>query len=397
MNLAPALQSPNFRLFWVAQLLSTIGTSLQVVAEGWLIYRLTQSTFWLGAVGFMALLPVLPVSVVGGVLIDRFPRRKLILATQTGLFIQAALFGWLALSGRITLPLVIALYFVFGTLLAIDHPARRAFLVELVSEAHLANAVALNATLFNVSSLVGYTLSGLLLAWLGAGGVMLVNAVSYVFPIVALSLMRLEDVSHDPLRPGLGVALSEGLLTLYHRPEIMTVMALMAVVGGLANPVFGLMPAFAETIVKTDALGLGLLFASGAAGSLLGTLLVGRAGGSGRGRKLAMAGLLLPFLVMGVGGSGRLGLACLLVMGVGAALLVVQSLAITLVQLNIPGRVRGRVMSLYSILHAGSDSGGNLLVGTAATWVGLPLALGLAGMVALLVALLLGRRVSRLE
>lgn len=397
LNLAPALESSNFRLFWVAQLLSTIGTSLQVVAEGWLIYRLTESTFWLGAVGFMALLPVLPLSFLGGVLIDRWPRRRLILVTQTGLLVQAALFGWLAVSGRITLSHVILLYFIFGSLLAIDHPARRAFLVDLVSEAQLPNAVALNATLFNVSSLVGYALSGFLIAQVGAGGVMLLNAVSYIFPIIALSLIRLADVGQDTLRPGLNIALWEGLTTLYHRPEIVTVMALMAVVGGLANPIFGLMPAFAETVVKTDAVGLGLLFASGAVGSLLGTGLVAQGGDSGRGRKLGLAGLLLPLLVMGVGGSGRLGPACLLVMGVGAALLIVQSLAITLVQLNIPGRVRGRVMSLYSILHAGSDSGGNLVVGTIATWIGLPLALTAGGIVALLVAIILHSRIRQLE
>jgi len=134
LRVAPALRSRNFRLFWIGQIISTIGTSLQVVAEGWLIYELTQSTFWLGMVGLLALIPVLPISLLGGVLIDRVPRRKLLIATQVGLLAQATVFAVLALSGRLELWHIIVLYFIFGALLAIDHPARRAFLVELVDE-----------------------------------------------------------------------------------------------------------------------------------------------------------------------------------------------------------------------------------------------------------------------
>ena len=163
-RLAPALHSRNFRLFWFGQLVSTIGTSVQVVAEGWLIYEITQSTFWLGMVGLLALIPVLPISLAGGVLIDRVPRRKLLMVTQTCLLIQAAIFGILGVSGNLELWHIIVLYFLFGSILAIDHPARRAFLVELVPEEDLSNAVALNATLFNVSSLVGYALAGILIS-----------------------------------------------------------------------------------------------------------------------------------------------------------------------------------------------------------------------------------------
>src|SRR3990172_1876144 len=115
--LAPALRSRNFRLFWLGQSASLVGTSLQVVAEGWLIYQLTQSTFWLGMVGLIALLPVLPISLLGGLVIDRLPRRKLLLATQSGLMLQAAAFGLLGVTGQIRLWHIILLYFIFGSLL----------------------------------------------------------------------------------------------------------------------------------------------------------------------------------------------------------------------------------------------------------------------------------------
>ena len=386
-NMAPALQSRNFRLFWFGQVISTIGTSLQVAAEGWLIFDLTHSTFWLGMVGLLGLLPVLPISLVGGVLIDRIPRRKLILATQSGLLIQAAIFGFLAVSGRLQLWHIIVLYFVFGSLMAIDHPARRAFLVELVDESQLANAVALNATLFNLANLVGYAAAGILIATLGAGWTMLLNSFTYVAPLVALSLIRVVDRRAD-VRPTTGpqqsfiTAISEGALVLWREPAMLGVISLMAVIGGLTWPVFGMLPAYAEDVVQTGAIGFGLLMASGAFGSLLGTVAVARLGIRRRGAVMTTTSLVLPVLIVAFALAPTVWSACLLLICTGAALLVLQSLAITVVQVNIPDRVRGRVMSIYSILHAGSDTMGNVSVGWLATYIGLPVALGLAGVVA---------------
>ena len=392
---APALRSRNFRLFWLGQLVSVVGTSVQVVAEGYLIYEITRSTFWLGMVGLLGLLPVLPISLVGGLLIDRFPRRKLILVTQIGLLIQAAIFGVLAASGQLRLWQIIALYFVFGSLLAVDHPARRAFLVELVSSEDLANAVALNATVFNFSSLIGYALAGVMIAAVGAGATILFNAATYLAPVIALMLLRVADVSADAApsvatrngtRPGGSRALAEGLLTLLRQPAILATISLMAVVGGLAYPVFGMMPAFAQDVLHTDAVGLGLLLSAGALGSVVGTVVMARVGRHARGATLALSSLALPALVASFAGARSLWLACALLVGVGAVLLVVQSMAITLVQLNIADRVRGRVMSVYSLLHAGSDTMGNVAIGSVAVWIGLPWALAAGAGLALLYA-----------
>lgn len=388
----PALRSRNFRLFWGGQIVSTIGTSLQVVAEGYLVYELTQSTFWLGMVGLLGLLPVLPISLLGGVLIDRVPRRKLIIATQVGLLLQAAIFGVLAVSGTLQLWHIIVLYFVFGALLAIDHPARRAFLVELVGEDELANAVALNATVFNLSSLIGYAAAGLIIATLGAGVTMLANAATYIAPITALALIRVPDRRADaptadgPKRSFVQV-LGEGAAILWQQPAILGAISLMAVVGGLAWPVFGMMPAYAEEVMQTGAVGLGLLMACGAFGSLLGTVVVARLGVHRRGHTMILTALVLPVLMVGFAFAPGMWVAGPLLVGIGAALLVLQSLAITVVQVNIPDRVRGRVMSIYSILHAGSDTMGNVAVGWLATFIGLPVSLALAAAAAGLYAL----------
>ncbi len=384
--IAPALTSRNFRLFWLAQIISVTGTSLQVIAEGYLIYQITDSTFWLGAVGFMALLPVVPISLIGGVLIDRAPRRKLIMVTQFGLFLQALVFAFLTLSGRIQLWHVFILYFVFGALLAIDNPARRAFLVDIVEREQLANAVALNATIFNISNLVGFALGGLLIASFGVGPTMLVNALTYFFPIIALALMRVKDVGQDTQKRSFGVALSEGFTTLLRNPTLLGVIALMAVVGGMAYPVTGLMPAYAEEIMGVDAVGLGILLASAALGAVLGTIAVARIGAQVKGRNLIVAALILPLLIIAVALAPNMLVACLALVALGLVLLVLQSLAVTIVQLNIEDRVRGRVMTIYSMLHAGSDMGANFIVGAAAVPLGLPVALVLGGGLALLFA-----------
>ena len=139
-TLAPALRSRNFRLFWVAQSISTTGTFLQIVAESWLLYELTGSTLMLGLLGVVGLLPVVPVAFLGGVLADRMPRRRLVMATQFGLLAQATVLGLLVASGRIEVWHIIVLDFVMGALFAIDQPARQAFLPELVTEEDLPNA-----------------------------------------------------------------------------------------------------------------------------------------------------------------------------------------------------------------------------------------------------------------
>jgi MFS family permease len=389
--IAPALRSRNFRLFWFGQLISTTGASMQVVAEGWLIYELTQSTFWLGMVGLLALIPVLPISLAGGVLIDRVPRRKLIIVTQTLLLLQAAVFGLLGVSGNLRLWHIIVLYFFFGAILAIDHPARRAFLVELVDEKDLANAVALNATLFNIASLVGYAVAGVLIATLGAGVTMLINAATYLAPITALALIHTPDIVADARIHGQQSqrflhAIWEGFHTLWKQPVILGAISLMAVVGGLTWPVFGLMPAYVSEVVNAGAMGLGFLLAAGALGSVLGTLSIARLSLFGQGRVLVAASLALPIFVIAFALSGNIWLSGALIVMIGALLLILQSLAITLVQINIPDRVRGRVMSLYSMLHAGADTGSNAAIGALAIYTGLPLALALSGGGALIYA-----------
>jgi predicted MFS family arabinose efflux permease len=202
---------------------------------------------------------------------------------------------------------------------------------------------------------------------------------------MAMVAIRVADVRHEEKGQRLGSAVSAGVLALWRQPAVLAVMGLMAVVGGLAWPIFGLMPAFAEEVMGTGTIGLGLLLAAGALGSVIGTILVSRLGQRRRGRSLLFACLSLPLMVIGVALSKSMLMACLLMVMVGLMLIVVQSLAVTLVHLGITDQVRGRVMSLYSMVHAGADTMSNVMIGGLAQGLGLPLALSLGGVLALVV------------
>jgi len=385
--LAPALRFRNYRLFWIGLVVSTLGTYLQQVAEGWLIYDLTSSKLLLGLVGVIGMLPVVPISFLGGVIIDRVPRRRLIMLTQTGLLLQAAVFGLLVLSGQVRIWQIILLDFVMGAFYAVDLPARQAFLLELVGRDELANAIALNATTIQLARVVGYIAAGVLIVTVGPGGTMLLNAATYAAPIVALALIRLTDISVDTQRPALRRALSEGVTTLWQRPALIGALGLMTLVGGLASSVYVMMPAFAEDVLLTGPVGLGLLLGAGGLGALLSTLLITRLGRQGRGRTLMMTSFLLPLSVIGFALTRAMWPACLLLVAHGMILLTLYTMANTLVQVNVPDRVRGRVMSLYTLLNGGGYKVGGLVVGGLAQHFSLPLMLALSGVVSILYAL----------
>jgi MFS family permease len=359
---------------------------LQVVAESWLLYELTGSTLMLGVLGVVGLLPVVPVAFLGGLLADRVPRRKLVMATQIGLLGQAAVFGLLAATGRIQVWHIIVLDFVMGALFAIDQPARQAFLPELVSGDDLANAIALNSAAFQVARVVGQAVAGVLIAIIGAGAAMMVNAATFLAPIVALGLIRVRDAIPDTRRDSLGVAVSEGVLELYRRPPLLGTISLMVFVGGLPLAIFLMMPAYAEDVVQTDAVGLGLLLASSAVGAVLSTLLVARVQVGRRGKALMAASLVLPISMVGFALSRWMPIACLVLLFVGLVQSVLHAMSTTLVQVNVPDQVRGRVLSLYGMLIIGVPKLGGVLIGGLAESFGLPITVTLSSVLALLYA-----------
>src|SRR2546425_4936730 len=192
-----ALRHRNFRLYWTGQLVSLIGTWMQSVAQGWLMHRLTSSAFMLGLLGFMQFLPVLLLSLWAGVIVDEADKRRLLLITQTAFLIQAVLLATAVSTGIVQPWMVLALAFVFGTINAVDLPARQSFVVELAGKEDLSNAIALNSAAFNTARILGPAIAGILLATLGQAGCFWLNALSYTAVIVSILRMDL------PPRPGI--------------------------------------------------------------------------------------------------------------------------------------------------------------------------------------------------
>jgi MFS family permease len=216
---------------------------------------------------------------------------------------------------------------------------------------------------------------------------MLLNAATYLAPIVALAMIQVKDVRHDTARESLGVALSEGIVTLYRRPALLGAISLMVTVGGLPLAIALMMPAFAEDVVGTDAMGLGLLLASTAVGAVLSTFFVARLRAGRRGRVLALSSLVLPLLLMAFAVSRWMPAACLTLLFVGLVHSVLHATSTTLVQVGVPDRVRGRVMSLYGMLIIGVPKLTGVLIGGLAMNLGLPLTIGLFSVLALCYAL----------
>ncbi len=386
-SIAPALRSRNFTLLWIGQLVSSTGTNLQTVAEFWLIYNLTHSTLVLGILGIVSLLPVVPISIAGSLLIDRVPRRKLIMVTQTGLMLQAAIFSLLVLTGMIRVWHIILLDFVLGALSAIDQPARQAFLTELVSSEDLSNAIALNSVTLNVSRMIGYATSGVLIATVGVGRTFLLNMATFIAPILALNLMRVKDVAQDTRGAKLKVAFIEGIDLLWRQPVLLGMLSLMAVVLGMTWPIYRMMPAFAQDQLNSGAVGLGLLMSANGVGALIGTVVVSRAGSRRRGHWLMVTSFLVPALAFAFALTGSLLAAFLVSLLLGLTMLTLQTLGTTLFQISVPGRVQGRAMSIFTLITAGAPRCVSVLMGGLAESFGLPLVLTIFAGIALVYAL----------
>src|SRR5437867_9096285 len=265
---------------------------MQSLAQSWLVYRLTGSPFLLGLVGFVGQAPVLAFGLFGGLLADRWPRRKLLVTTQTLSLLQAALLAVLTLSGRITVGWILALAALLGTINALDMPVRQSFIADLVPRADLPSAIGLNSSAFNAARIIGPSLAGLLVAAVGEGVCFLINALSFLAVIGCLLAMEVPQKSKAAQAHAI-IFLAEGLRYARSTPHVRAVLALIAVLSLTAMPYTVLLPVFAGSVLHTDANGLGWLMAATGMGALAGALRIARRGTiRGLGRLIAGATLL---------------------------------------------------------------------------------------------------------
>jgi MFS family permease len=397
LPLAPAtfraLRHRNFLLYWLGQLVSLSGSWMQSVAQGWLVLRLSNSPFQLGLVGFFAFVPVLLFTLFGGVAADRVRRRPALFWTQGLAMAQAFTLAALVWSGTVQVWHVALLAFSLGTITAFDIPIRQAFLFELVGRDDLQNAIALNSMAFNGARLVGPAIAGLVLAELGESVCFLVNAVSFLAVLVGLALIRVPRVAAEEPGGSWVGGIRDGLAYAVRKPQVRTLLVLVAISSLFGMPYSVLMPAVARDVLGGGQRMLGFLMGAAGGGAVLGALFVaGRRSTAHVGRIVALAMAVFGASLVAFSLSRQFWLSAVILLFVGGALIVQMAMSNAFLQLVAPAELRGRVVSIYTLMFLGVAPFGALLSGSIARIAGTPWAVGAGGAVCLLTAAVLAIR-----
>lgn len=366
----PALKYPNYRLYFGGQLVSLIGTWLQTVAQGYLVYELTKSAFWVGLIGALQTLPVLMFALLGGVIVDRFRKRDVLYITQIGQMILAFVLGLLTLSGVVDKYHIAILSFFLGVFTAIDMPARQTFMHKMVGKQHLSSAISLSAGIFNGARILGPASAGILISFVGTGGAFIINGISFIAVIYALWLMKVhEEVTIDHLHPV--QAIKEGLAYAFSHKIIRPILLLAAV-----NSVFGwsyitIMPVIARDVFNEGAQGLGYLQAAAGAGAVAGAVLVSALSRRLPARYFILGGtLMFSLAVMTFSFTSTLYVGMAVLMFAGFGLLSAFSMSNTTVQTQAADDIRGRIMSIYTFMFVGMAPFGSIWIGVLADQLG---------------------------
>jgi predicted MFS family arabinose efflux permease len=358
-----ALRNPNFRLFWTGNFLSNIGTWMQNVAQGWLIVTLTNSSFWLGVVGFAGSIPFLIFTLFGGVFADRVDKRRLLLVTQTVMMVLAFLIAGLTWFKMIGVWSVAAIAFANGVALSMNAPSYQALVPKLVPREDLTNAIALNSAQFNMSRILGPTLGGYAMLLLGIAGNFFLNGLSFVAVLWALARIRYPEelpARHESVLR----SLRGGFTYLNSHSQMRILMAMTAVVSFLAMPFITFIPYFAKIQLGAGETGLGWLLACSGTGSVLGALTIAVLGNiRRRGPVLTITGIVFFLAIAGFSESRHLYLSEGLAFIEGFnGILMISCFNVSLQHLS-SDAMRGRIMSIYTTSFLGLPPLGSLMAG----------------------------------
>lgn len=395
-----ALRHRNFRFFWFGQLISLVGTWMQQIAQAWLVLLLTGDPFWLGIVSAAQFLPVLILGLFGGMIADLLPKRRTLVATQTGAMLLAFALAFLSYAGIVQVWEILVLAALLGFVNAIDMPTRQSFVVEMVGREDVGNAVGLNSAIFNTARIIGPAVGGILIGGLGVTACFFINGLSYLAVIASLLMMRDGELRPTTLlaRPGslaeVRSNLADGLGYVRRTPIVLLAVTTVGVVSTVGMNFNVLVPPLAHAVLGVGATGLGFLMAAMGLGSLAAALGVS-AMGRPRVRVLLLGAFVLGALQVVLAVVRIFPLALLAMFGAGAGAIAMTVSANTAIQLAVPDVLRGRVMSVYTTVFAGSTPFGALAVGWLASSYGTPFALALGGILCVATALLAGVWVTR--
>ncbi len=389
----------NYRLFWSGQLISLVGTWMDSVAQSWLILLLTNDPVALGLRSVFQFMPVLVLGLFGGIIADTLPKRATLYVTQAGSGLVALTLGVLTLTGTVQVWHIYVLATILGCISAVDMPVRQSFVVEMVGREHVVNAVALNSATFNGARIIGPAVGGVLIGAVGVGLCFMLNAASYLAVLAALFLMH-EVELHPGVRSPVPHSaravvdqLAEGLRYVQRTPSVFLAIMVLGIVSTVALNFSVVMPLYAAETLHGDASTYGYLMAAAGVGSLAAALLIAF-GMRPTLRLLVIGSALIGIALVGLAVSPMLLVSLPIMVLLGFATITMSATTNTLIQLQVPDALRGRVMSVYTTVFAGTTPIGGLASGVAMAVAGVTATLAVAGGLTLLTA---GAAVTRLS
>jgi MFS family permease len=366
-----AFRHRNYRLYFLGQLVSLIGTWMTSTAQGWLVYQLTGSKALLGIVAAAGTAPMLFFSTWGGWAADRFPKRTVLICTQIGMMILSFIFAVLVWWKLIQPWEIIVLGLFGGVAMAFDMPARQSFVVEIASREDLMNAISLNSAMFNGARIVGPAIAGFLMAKVGIALCFFIDGLSFVAVLAGLFMMTFPARQISAPRGGAIAQSLEGFRYVWNHTRVRTIFALFAFVGVFGWSYSVLMPAFARDVLHLGERGYGLLLGASGVGALIGALVTATFGSAFAPRKLAFGGVwLFSAMLLFFSFNRNLPIAMLCLAGSGFGMMLFFSTSNTTVQTIVPDEMRGRVMGIWSLIFGGMIPFGSLEAGVLAHYLG---------------------------
>ncbi|MEJ2656843.1 MAG: MFS transporter [Desulfobacterales bacterium] len=389
----------NFRLFFSGQSISLVGTWMQRIALGWLVYQMTNSAFMLGLVGFAGQIPTFLLASFAGVLADRHNRHRILITTQTLAMVQAFILYFLVLFHLIRIWHVIALSIFYGIINAFDMPTRQSFMVEMVEDKkNLGNAIALNSSMVNLARLLGPTAAGLLIAAIGEGACFLINGISYMAVIVSLFMMKIEPKKAKPRTSKVWQELKEGYRYALGFAPIRDVLLIFALVNLVGMPYVVLMPVFAKTVLNGGPSALGFLMGCSGLGALGGAVyLASRKSVLGLGKWIPIAATVFGAALIVFSFSRLLYFSLGLMVLTGTGQMILMATSNTLLQTLVDDDKRGRVMSFYIMAFMGATPIGSLIAGFLASKISATWTVFIGGVICICGAVFFAKRLPKLR
>ncbi|MCE5287036.1 MAG: MFS transporter [Pelosinus sp.] len=398
-NMARALKHRNFRLFFIGQSCSLIGTWMQDLAIGWLIYRLTGSPFLLGAVIFFKRLPSFIFGPLAGLVADRYNKLKVIKLTQNIAMLQAVVLAILVMTEQVEVWHIFAFSSVLGIANAFDMPVRQAFIIDMVSQPEdLNNAIALNSIVSNVARLIGPSLAGMLIAIFGEGVCFFINAISFLAVIAALHAMDIQSKAGSITSKDAVDEMREGYSYAYAHPPIKYSLLLLSLVSLFTTPYTVLMPVFATEVLGGGSQTQGYLMSAIGCGAILGAaFLASRPNAVGMEKIIPISATILGIALVGFSQTQSVWLDLIIQFFAGMGMIVHLAATNTLLQAVVDNEKRGRIMSLYAMAHQGMIPFGNLLIGTAASQIGVQTTVLISGLLCLIGVLIFINKMAEMK